>query len=148
MLLQDGAIVIGGILRPPGGMMHATSWWIAGADGGFECSNSEPRIDRATDGVTYDATRPSIEDRSQVHKAGFSAVLRFSEPLFGTRFRALVGQTCAPTPQSWLRIPAVDRQPGHLRPRRRLHASQPRRGSTVSGHGFHPLKAQLTLSNL
>jgi hypothetical protein len=51
-------------------MMHATPWWIAGADGGLECSNSEPCIDRAAEGVTYDATGPSIEDRSQVHKAG------------------------------------------------------------------------------
>src|SRR5262249_13120277 len=30
------------------------------------------------------------------------------------------GQPCAPTPQSWLRIPGVDRQPGRLRPRRRM----------------------------
>ena len=50
--------------------MHATPWRIAGADGGLECSNSEPCIDRAADGVTYDPTGPSIEDRSQVHKAG------------------------------------------------------------------------------
>jgi hypothetical protein len=42
-------------LRSTVGMMHATPWWIAGADGGLECSNSEPRIDRAADGVTYDA---------------------------------------------------------------------------------------------
>src|SRR6516164_2923495 len=70
MLLQDGAIVFGGILRPSVGMMHATPWWIAGADGGLECSNSEPCIDRAADSVTYDPTGPSIEDRSQVHKAG------------------------------------------------------------------------------
>src|SRR6266446_10422513 len=59
----------------------------------------------------------------------FSAAVRFSEPPLGTRFRALVGQPCAPTPQSWLRIPGVDRQPGRLHPRRRLHTSQPRRGS-------------------
>src|SRR5262249_16231007 len=52
------------------GMMHATPWWIAGADSGLECSNSEPCIDRAADGVPYDPTGPSIEDRSQVHKAG------------------------------------------------------------------------------
>src|SRR6266545_7809565 len=109
----------------------------------------------------------------------FSAAVRFSEPPLGTRFRALGGQPCAPTPQSWLRIPGVDRQPGRLRPRRRLHTSEPRRESaerdimplgkrvqalpgnellrdlplelnavgTLSGHGFHPLKAQLTLSN-
>src|SRR3974377_1247572 len=51
----------------------------------------------------------------------FSAVVRFSEPPLGTQFRALVGQPCAPTLQSWLRIPGVDRQPGRLRPRRRLH---------------------------
>src|SRR5262245_1335913 len=70
VLLQDGAIVFGGILRPTVGMMHATPWRIAGADGGLECSNSEPCIDRAADGVTYDPTGPSIEDRSQVHKAG------------------------------------------------------------------------------
>src|SRR6516164_8731325 len=42
----------------------------------------------------------------------FSAAVRFSEPPLGTRFRALGGQPCAPTPQSWLRIPGVDRQPG------------------------------------
>src|SRR5215216_2055269 len=107
----------------------------------------------------------------------FSAAVRFSEPPLGTRFRALGGQPCAPTPQSWLRIPGVDRQPGRLRPRRRLHTSEPRRESTDAryhavwkartgcnellrdlllelnavgtlwGHGFHPLKAQLTLSN-
>src|SRR6266700_7728643 len=59
----------------------------------------------------------------------FSAAVRFSEPLLGTRFRALVGQPCAPTPQSWLRIPGVDRQPGRLRPRRPLHTSEPRRES-------------------
>ena len=40
VLLQSGAIVIGGILRPTVGMMHATAWWIAGADGGLECSNA------------------------------------------------------------------------------------------------------------
>src|SRR5215470_12344562 len=57
----------------------------------------------------------------------FSAAVRFSEPPLGTRFRALGGQPCAPTPQSWLRIPGVDRQPGRLRPRRRLHTSDPRR---------------------
>jgi hypothetical protein len=45
VLLQDGAIVVGGILRPTVGMMHATSWWIAGADGGLKCSNNEPCID-------------------------------------------------------------------------------------------------------
>ena len=50
-------------------MMHASPWWIAGADGGLERSNSEPCIDRAADGITYDPTGPSIEDRSQVHKA-------------------------------------------------------------------------------
>ena len=44
--------------------MHVTPWWVAGADGGLECSNSEPCIDRAADGVTYDPTGPSIEDRS------------------------------------------------------------------------------------
>jgi len=68
VLLQGGAIVIGGILRSTVGMMHATPWWIAGADGGLECSNSEPCIDRAADGVTYDATGPSIEDRSRYTK--------------------------------------------------------------------------------
>src|SRR4029079_13046399 len=57
----------------------------------------------------------------------FSAAVRFLEPPLGTRFRALGGQPCAPTPQSWLRIPGVDRQPGRLRPRRRLHTSEPRR---------------------
>src|SRR5262245_64822120 len=51
-------------------MMRTTPWWIAGADSGLECSNSEPCIDRAADGVTHDPTGPSIEDRSQVHKAG------------------------------------------------------------------------------
>src|SRR5262249_32993615 len=56
----------------------------------------------------------------------FSAAVRFSEPPLGTQFRALGGQPCAPTPQSWLRIPGVDRQPGRLRPRRRLHTSEPR----------------------
>src|ERR1700720_3053340 len=50
-------------------MMHASPWWIAGADGGLERSNSEPCIDRAADGITYDPSGPSIEDRSQVHKA-------------------------------------------------------------------------------
>src|SRR3974390_1104344 len=50
-------------------MMHASPWWIAGADGDLERSNSEPRIDRAADGITYDPSGPSIEDRSQVHKA-------------------------------------------------------------------------------
>src|SRR5262245_4392161 len=35
VLLQDGAIVFGGILRPTVGMMHATPWRIAGADGGL-----------------------------------------------------------------------------------------------------------------
>src|SRR3974377_2620726 len=50
-------------------MMHASPWWIAGADGGLERSNSEPCIDRAADSITYDPTGPSIEDRSQVHKA-------------------------------------------------------------------------------
>ena len=50
-------------------MMHASPWWIAGVDGGLERSNSEPRIDRAADSITYDPTGPSIEDRSQVHKA-------------------------------------------------------------------------------
>src|SRR5262245_2072988 len=110
----------------------------------------------------------------------FAAVVRFSEPPLGTRFRALVGQPCVPTPQSWLRIPGVDRQPERLRPRRPLHTSEPRNANqltrdimplgkrvqalpgnelmrdlplelnavgTLSGHGFHPLKAQLTLSN-
>src|SRR5262249_54914497 len=189
-------------------MMHATPWRIAGADGGLECSNSEPCIDRAADGVTYDPTGPSIENRSQVHKAGrdcdigdvgypqlvraiqFHVLREIGEdriiviairrrdktpPLLwiqrmlahepadllgvhdnammaqfgvntpiaigfklvanrfhlrnGTRFRALGGQPCAPTPQSWLRIPGVDRQPGRLRPRRRLHTSEPRRES-------------------
>src|SRR6266566_10049365 len=110
----------------------------------------------------------------------FSAVVRFSEPPLGTRFRALVGQPCAPTPQSWLRIPAVDRQPGRLRPSRPLHTLNPDANQltrditplgkriqalpgnellrdlplelnavgTLSGHGFHPLKAQLTLKSL
>src|SRR6202048_4627318 len=55
----------------------------------------------------------------------FSAVVHFSEPPLGTQFRALVGQPYAPSLQSWLRIPAVDRQPGRLRPRRPLHTSQP-----------------------
>jgi hypothetical protein len=71
----------------------------------------------------------------------FSAVVRFSEPPLGTRFRALVGQPCAPTPQSWLRIPGVDRQPGRLRPRRRfiLLNDDSRRSvftNTVAGPGF------------
>ena len=53
----------------PVGMMHASPWWIAGADGGLQRSNSEPCIDRAADGITYDPSGPSIEDRGQVHKA-------------------------------------------------------------------------------
>src|ERR1700758_1252874 len=76
----------------------------------------------------------------------------------------------------WLRIPGVDRQPGRLCPRRRIHTAKPKRESpearyhaawkartgspgnellrdlplelnavgTLSGYGFHPLKAQLT----
>src|SRR5262245_21240369 len=44
----------------------------------------------------------------------FSAVVRFSEPPLGTRFRALVGQPCAPTPQSWHRIPGVAANIGHI----------------------------------
>jgi hypothetical protein len=59
VLLQDGAIVIRGVLRSTVGMMHATPWRIAGADSGLECSNSEPCIDRAADGVPYDPTEPS-----------------------------------------------------------------------------------------
>src|SRR5476651_288858 len=51
-------------------MMYATPWWIAGANGGLERSNNEPRIDRAADGITYDPAGPGIENRSQVHKAG------------------------------------------------------------------------------
>ena len=50
-------------------MMHAAPWWIAGVDGGLERSNSEARINRAADGVTYDPTGPGIEDGSQVHEA-------------------------------------------------------------------------------
>src|SRR5207244_13606321 len=69
VLLQDGAIVFGGILRPTVGMMHATPWRIAGADGGLECSNGEPCSDRAADGVTADPTHSSHEDRNQVEKA-------------------------------------------------------------------------------
>ena len=42
---------------------------IAGADSSLERSNNEPCIDRAADGITYDPAGPSIEDRSQVHKA-------------------------------------------------------------------------------
>src|SRR5262249_56673507 len=70
VLLQDGAIVVGGILRPTVGMMHATPWRIAGADGGLEGSNSEPCIDRAADGGTDHPTGPSSDDRSQVPKSG------------------------------------------------------------------------------
>src|SRR6266542_6377288 len=70
VFMKLSALAFGGILRPTVGMMHATHWRIAGADGGLECSNSEPCIDRAADGVTYDPTGPSIEDCSQVHKAG------------------------------------------------------------------------------
>src|SRR5882724_11807541 len=51
-------------------MMHAAAWWIAGVDGGLEGSNSEPHIDRAVDGITYDPTGPGIEDYSQIHKTG------------------------------------------------------------------------------
>jgi len=40
VLLQDGAIVFGGILRATVGMMHATPWRIAGADGGLERSKA------------------------------------------------------------------------------------------------------------
>src|SRR5262245_26323538 len=50
-------------------MMHATLGGLRALMAGLECSNSEPCIDRAADGVTYDPTGPSIEDRSQVHKA-------------------------------------------------------------------------------
>src|SRR5690348_1899352 len=49
-----------------------------------------------------------------------------------TRFRAPVGQPSAPTPQSWLRIPGGDQQPAHLRPKRRLHTSEPRPGSAAA----------------
>src|SRR5512139_2277530 len=51
-------------------MMHATPWWIAGADGGLERGNGEPCVDRAADGITYDPTGPGIEDCSQIHEAG------------------------------------------------------------------------------
>src|SRR6266853_6332743 len=109
----------------------------------------------------------------------FSAVVRFSEPPLGTQFRALVGQPCAPTLQSWLRIPGVDRQPGVFVQGARFILLNPDANQltrdimplgkrvqalpgnellrdltlglnavgTLSGHGFHPLKAQLTLSN-
>src|SRR5260370_25842316 len=109
----------------------------------------------------------------------FSAAVRFSEPPLGTRFRALGGQPCAPTPQSWLRIPGVDRQPGvfvqgagfillnpdpyqltrdimplgkrvQALPGNELLRDLPlelNAVGTLSGHGFHPFKAQLTLSN-
>src|SRR5258707_7443777 len=46
VLLQGGAIVIGGILPPTVGMMHATPWWIAGADGGVMRAMRGPRQDR------------------------------------------------------------------------------------------------------
>src|SRR6516162_4639347 len=107
----------------------------------------------------------------------FSAAVRFSEPPLGTRFRALGDQPCAPTPQSWLRIPGVDRQhlgvfvqgagfillnpdanqltrdimplgkrvqalPGYEL-LRDLPLERDAVG-TLPGHGFHPLKAQLT----
>src|SRR5260370_3743897 len=64
----------------------------------------------------------------------FSAAVRFSEPPLGTRFRALGAQPCAPTPKSWLRIPGVDRQRGRLRPRRRVHTSEPRRESADASY--------------
>src|SRR5450432_1203925 len=51
-------------------MMHAALRGIAGADGGLERSSSQPRIDRAADGVTYDPTGPRIKGDSHVHEAG------------------------------------------------------------------------------
>src|SRR6516162_7388357 len=70
VLLQDGAIVIGGVLRSTVGMMHATRWWIAGADSGLECSNSEPCIDRAADGVPYDPGEQRTEHPPKEQNAG------------------------------------------------------------------------------
>ena len=35
----------------------------------LSAATHEPRIDRPADGVTYDPTRPGIEDRGQVHEA-------------------------------------------------------------------------------
>src|SRR6266542_306231 len=109
----------------------------------------------------------------------FSAAVRFSEPPLGTRFRALGGQPCAPTPQSWLRIPGVIGSLGVFVQGARFILLSPDSNQltrdimplgkrvqalpgnellrdlplelnavgTLSGHGFHPLKAQLTLSN-
>src|SRR6516164_2254094 len=59
----------------------------------------------------------------------FAAAVRFSAPLLKTRFPEPAGQPGALTPRSWLRILAIDRQPGRLRPKHRFHTSEPRRGS-------------------
>ena len=52
-------------MRPTVGMMHATPWWIAGADGGLERSNSEPCIDEARrlDGGNFQAAAQLVHDK-------------------------------------------------------------------------------------
>src|SRR5258708_23794782 len=90
-----------------------------------EIWNEIERLDQGVSATRFATARSS----SAAMYSRFSAVVRFSEPPLGTRFRALVDQPCAPTPQSWLRIPGVDPQPGRLSPRPPLSNCQPRRAS-------------------
>src|SRR3954471_21335233 len=50
-------------------MVDAAFRWLARSNGGFERRCREPGVDRAADGIPNHATRPSIENRSQIREA-------------------------------------------------------------------------------
>src|ERR1700679_3759284 len=62
-------IELGRVLRSAVGMMHATFRWLTRPDSGFERRCREPGVDRSANGVSHHATRPGVENRSQIDEA-------------------------------------------------------------------------------
>jgi hypothetical protein len=78
--------------------MHATRGGLATVNGGFECGDREPRVDRVADRIPDDETRPGVENRGQIDEAAGDrdiGVISATQSWFGpstTRSRARSGK--------------------------------------------------------
>jgi outer membrane immunogenic protein len=69
VLLELGAVVLGGVLRAAIGMVDAIPGRLPAGDSRPECRQGQPCIDTPADGIAHDTSRPGIENGRQIDEA-------------------------------------------------------------------------------
>ena len=77
---EQVAIALGRILRAAVGMMHAARRRVSSLDCGFQSRDRQRGVDRATDRVADDATRPGVENHSKVDEPDRDRDIGVSRP--------------------------------------------------------------------